>query len=477
MKLLVAMCALAALSGNLALAQEPTKSGYPVVRMSARAMSKLPPALTYSLLPDPSELKPGNAALVWLRASRLVTHLKPPFDKEKWEWSDKDWMDLPMSDLNRKKIREVLERYRVVLELADIAAHRSECDWDLPPLSIQDTVDVILLSEVQSLRELANLLKLKVRIEVAEHQYDKAVHTLQIGFALARHVGEGPSLIHVLVGIAVGAVMAGRVQDFIEQPDAPSLFWALTMLPRPLIDLRKPMIAEFARLGRAFPFLAGASKANLTEADVQTILTEGIKNFVPEAGMQGTLAAAGLAGSIYPEAKRALLAQGRDAKQVEAMSPALVVADYLANQFAAMRDDILEWMFVPYWQGHNRIEEAIKRHGLQKKDRNIGTILFGLLAPGVGKSYSAWARIDLQIAGLRCAEAIRLSAATHGGKLPKTLGELTDLPLPIDPITGQSMQGWYRLEADGTGVLEVPPPPETPIPLLGRRYELRPAKD
>jgi hypothetical protein len=184
-----------------------------------------------------------------------------------------------------------------------------------------------------------------------------------------------------------------------------------------------------------------------------------------------------LAGSTYPEAKRALLAQGRDAKQVEAMNPALVVADYLAHQFAEMRDDILEWMFVPYWQGHNRIEEAIKRHGLQKQDRNIGTILFGLLGPAVGKAYTAWARIDLQIAGLRCAEGIRLHSATHGGKLPKTLGEITDLPLPSDPITGESMDTWYKLEADGTGVLEVPPPPATPTPLLGRRYELRPVKD
>ena len=94
--------------------------------------------------------------------------------------------------------------------------------------------------------------------------------------------------------------------------------------------------------------------------------------------------------------------------------------------------------------------------------------------PAFGKVYLAWARIDRQLAGLRCVEAIRLHAATHGGNLPRALAEITDVPLPIDPITGKGMDAWYKLEADGMGVLEVPPPPETPIHDLGRRYELRP---
>jgi hypothetical protein len=97
--------------------------------------------------------------------------------------------------------------------------------------------------------------------------------------------------------------------------------------------------------------------------------------------------------------------------------------------------------------------------------------------PAFAKVYSARARVDRNHAGLRCVEAIRLHDATHGGKLPRKLADITGIPLPTDPITGQGMDAWFHLERDGTGVLEVPPPPATPTALLGRRYELRADQD
>src|SRR5437773_10561755 len=62
-----------------AAAQEPAGTGFPVVKVPVRSIAKLPPALTYALLPEPGEMKAGNAAPMWLRAGRLAAEIKPPF--------------------------------------------------------------------------------------------------------------------------------------------------------------------------------------------------------------------------------------------------------------------------------------------------------------------------------------------------------------------------------------------------------------
>ena len=46
------------------------------------------------------------------------------------------------------------------------------------------------------------------------------------------------SLINGLIGMAIAEHDAGACEDLIAQPGAPNLYWALTTLPRPLIDLR-----------------------------------------------------------------------------------------------------------------------------------------------------------------------------------------------------------------------------------------------
>ena len=82
-------------------------------------------------------------------------------------------------------------------------------------------------------------MALKARLEIADRKFDEAIHTLQTGYALARHVGQGGTLIHGLVGIAIGQLMSARVQELVQQPGVPNLYWALTALPQPLIDLAR----------------------------------------------------------------------------------------------------------------------------------------------------------------------------------------------------------------------------------------------
>ena len=75
---------------------------------------------------------------------------------------------------------------------------------------------------------------------------------------------------------------------------------------------------------------------------------------------------------------------------------------------------------------------------------------------------------------MRCIEAIRLYATSHDGKLPATLADIKEVPIPIDPMTGKDFA--YKME-DGKAVLSAPPPAgEKRYPGNYLKYELTLAK-
>ena len=67
---------------------------------------------------------------------------------------------------------------------------------------------------------------------------------------------------------------------------------------------------------------------------------------------------------------------------------------------------------------------------------------------------------------LRCVEAMRLYAAAHDGKLPSKLEEITEVPVPVDPVTGKSFA--FKLGDDGVTI----EPTTEWVTGLRRRYEL-----
>src|SRR5262249_19070755 len=116
-------------------------------------------------------------------------------------------------------------------------------DWQLLIKAKSDGI-MLLLPDVQQLRMLAAALKVRFRGEVAEKAFDEAFVTAKTMFALSRHCGEHPTLIGDLVGIAIAFVAIGPLDEMIQQPGCPNLYWALTALPSPFIDLRKGLQGE-----------------------------------------------------------------------------------------------------------------------------------------------------------------------------------------------------------------------------------------
>jgi hypothetical protein len=478
------------LAAEVVWAEPPAKNDNPppalpphhVIKLTVRAEPMQPPALKYRLLPDPADLVPGNAAPFWLRAGRAVEQTK-----HKWTEAEDKWLSpegTALKDLPRKDVEKLLAETAAALRLAEDAARCDHCDWELPPLKIQ-TMDYLPLEEIQTLREIASRLSLRARLEMAEGRPDAALHTIHIGMALARDIGTGQTMIHSLVAYAVASIMLGRVEELIQEPGAPNLYWAVTGLPHPFIDLRKPVQYEFGTFYRSFPQLREVEKGELSAKQSDALFAVLVKTLgmLPSAAGQPkwaeNLTAAFALTATLPAAKRYLVAHGRTAEQVDALPGTQAVMLYTVDQYNRDRDDILKWFDVPPWQTRAGLQEVQKRLKEERPKLAGSTVLEGkwiiqLLAPAVLKTFEAEQRVDRLIAGLRCAEVVRLHAAVHAGKLPKALADITDIPVPIDPVTGKGFDDFYKVTGD-TAILEVPPPPGQP-PELGYRYEFTPVR-
>ena len=224
-----------------ALAQSASPKQAPVTAFVVQATREPLPALRYRLLPPFADLTPGNAAIIY---TKISVDYQAQRSRESYELDNKiiDWMDLPLDKLPRAEVERVVNENASRLAQADRAARMETCDWQLPVRTEKPWQ--IELPEAQGIRYIARLLVLRTRLAIADRKYDAAIHSLQTGLAMARHIAEQPTLVSGLVGVAIAGNMFHEVDDLMRAPDAPNLYWAITALPRPLVSLRPGMEQE-----------------------------------------------------------------------------------------------------------------------------------------------------------------------------------------------------------------------------------------
>jgi hypothetical protein len=428
----------------------------------------------YPLLPDPLDLKPGNAAPLWLHAGLLIKENAPKIKSDEYLA-----MIYPTPEQAAKQtpkaIREFLDHFGPSLRLADQAARCASCDWGRPAITVENTNDVVPLPQVQLCRELASLLGCRYRLELAEKRFDKAIYTLQTGLTLGRHVAIGGSLLEYLVGNAIASVQFGKVEDWMRTPGAPDLYWSLTELPSPFLELRPIIAYELNTIYRSYPSLRRLnlmrSNERLTAAEVDRLADDFFTTLNKwqddkKSAWSDKIAGSVLVMSSLAGAKKYLRERGWSDERLNATPALAIVVSSFLGQYDEACDDALKWMSVPAWQGRDELERVVKKAtDAAKTNRNP---LVVLMFPAATKSYQTWLRMERKIATLRTAEAIRIYAAAHGGKPPAKLSDITAVPLPIDPATGKGFDDDYSVK-DGTGVLEVNPL------FWSWRYELPPA--
>jgi hypothetical protein len=406
------------------------------------------PALKYRLLPSSAELNPGDAAPIYLRIhgyedTALEEHWRQVTEKSK------RWLPLPLKDFPTAEVRAFVDRWSGKFEQLEFGTRRTTCDWSYTVPEEWDHVRDILLPDIQSMREWGRLLALRARVEIAEGKTEQAVRTIETGLAFGRHVGGGPFLINGLVGIAIAYTMLDCCEDLIVRPGAPNLYWALTALPRPLVGLRNQIELERQFFENQIPELRETELARpRTAAEWSALLArlhEGIvrwARFNAQRGGQdpGLREAAErelprFKSGELPAAKVHLKAVRKlTDEQLTAMSEDQIVALHIADGYRAIWDD---WFKAGYLPAHEAIAQhatALKRLAAAKEGPFIPFVDF---VAGVYPALKGELRLDRRVAVLRAIEAVRLYAALHGGALPESLGQITEVPVPEDPATGQ----------------------------------------
>jgi hypothetical protein len=443
-------CLVCLAAGTFATAQpKPLPKPDPTIRLTLRPAAAPVPALKYHLLPDLNDQTPGNAVVLYYRAFspewQVLLH-RPEVAKllEKW------------SEHQRQKPAKGLEwtlQYTMLKEV-DSAARREYCDWEITPRLRKEGIS-LLLPDIQAIREFARLLAIRARLEMDRGQFDKATYTLQTGYAMARHAAEHPILISALVGVAAAAQMNTQLEELIQTPGSPNLYWALTDLPSPFIDLRKNLQGERLWLEAMVPglreALADLHSGPLSAQQLQTmqdqlanVLEDKFGN-APATASSKLLLVATIA-NMYPEAKQFLLAQGRAPELVEKLPMLQVVLLAELATYYRFFDDMLKWNQLPFWQASKGVRQA-EHQLVEAHAHGTGRMRFslaGMFLPAIYKVEQSKVRLDRRLAALRCIEALRLHAAAHTGQWPAALDEITEVPLPTDPFTGKPFE--YRRE-------------------------------
>jgi hypothetical protein len=101
-----------------------------------------------------------------------------------------------------------------------------------------------------------------------------------------------------------------------------------------------------------------------------------------------------------------------------------------------------------------------------------GLPLTSLLLPAVSGVMQAEMRNARNLATVQAIEAIRMHAAASGSKLPAALSEVTIVPVPLNPATGQPFP--YTLDAAANqATLEVAPIGASTPQQDGKRYVIK----
>ncbi|HUT95693.1 MAG TPA: hypothetical protein VMY37_39930 [Thermoguttaceae bacterium] len=426
------------------------KPSVDVVELTVHPAKPPRAALAHRLLPSSLDKTYGNAAPMYCKAI-LMARPEP----EVWLKAEQ-WLATPPGNLPEDEVRRTVGSFDPAFEQLLIGSRRTYCDWGLP-IWETDNPYLILLPELQESRNLARIVALRTQLAIAEGDLDKAVGSLQVGFTLARHVGEQPILVGGLVGTAIAHRMADQVERLVQLPDAPNLYWSLTDLPNPLVDLRGALEMESVAFSLLFPeftvekvqgYTPGQWDAVFDEKEIATKIAL-MLSLGPEEDTEKVLMLRERFDRAYPVAKRGLAALGHPKEKLDRMPASQVVVLYASLRFEELRDGLFKWLNLPYWQAREGVEAADEaiRDSIQQDSVSVAALAF----PGIIQWWVASARLDRRVAALRSVEAIRFYAAVHGGKLPASLDDVTEVPLPVNPFTGKPFE--YRLEGK-TAVLE-----------------------
>lgn len=470
--LLLALLSLAQAGEEPAKKVEPKKPNVQVISVTIHPAAEPKPALKYHLMPTFLERTPGSAIPLYVKAfifneqSRNAIFSRHP-GKECDFNRMVQWGEMPLDAMPRDRVQKLVDGFHGTLAQVELAVRREKCEWDLPLR--QGHVFEILQPELQDARDIARVLALRARLYMAEGKYAKAINSIQTGYGLARQIAEQPFIVSGLVGVTIVHIMNDQLLTLCQQPGAPNLYWSITELPNPMIDRLKSLEGEYDGLYLQYSELQAARHAQYAPEQWDVVLRKFVTEIVHyqdtfqreylDTFQRDKLSDKDQAAKVakiithaleaVPRAKADLVATGYTLKELDAMPPSRIVVLHALETYDKIRDEQYKWWHLPYWQAREGLEDFERNLPSASKQELIPVA--SLISSGAALVVEFFARRDRQLAALRCIEALRLYTAGHEGKLPATLDEIKEVPIPLNPVTGKSFG--YRLDGK-TAVLD-----------------------
>ncbi len=414
------------------------------------ASARIPsPALKYRLLPGISEQTTGDALPVYVEAMKSFGAAFKVQYQDNPDYPFLAWSNANLTDFPREMVREELKPFKEALTLFDKAARRERClgnAADDTPASKRE----LFIPELYALRQLTPMLAAQVRLQLADGDLAGALHSLETGFAMARHLGGLAIVGYAEETFDLAEAMLAQLELFVQQPKAPNLYWALADLPHPLIDFRPALAAERVFMYRRFPGVAearaDANAKGMTDEQVEKAVALILRyqiNPVPDVlesfDFPRRMELSKRLNATYAEDKKLLVAEGRSKEAVE-MLPQIQVSIMAAfHRYEQAMDDQIKWLNEPLDQSAEPLEQLAN----YIETRSRTKYLFPIAPRSIFRLVRTRVRVERKIKALQIIEAMRDYAAEHG-TLPASLEAIKAVPLPRDPVTGKPFE--YKLE-------------------------------
>jgi hypothetical protein len=398
------------------------------------------PLMKYRLLPAEYELREGNAAPILLR---LPWERIPYFREVVPTFTE--YLDVP---LNSPKLRG--QDIFIFFQPLQWAAYRKTADWQYP--IGEEPFGYIALSDVQGGKSIAGYgLAVWIRQRLAEGNLDRARQGILVGLAVSRHYGRTPFVITQLVSAAIDSTLLARVAELVSQPNSPNLYWALTQLPRPLVDVRPAVELQQRFLQMTVPGLDEPiqTKTEWTRRALTLIHyfreSEDAAQVQPGANGRAFEQVVKLAREELPGR-----IEGRE-KRVAAMSDGEVAARWLIDVNDKLSSEATAIMSLDPPLALPRLDALQKRVSGFCAALGVSHPNFVFVSPF---AYVSTHKIEREIDALRVVEALRNYAAAHHSQLPDSLEKITEVPVPNDPFTGKPFhyelkEGVATISAEG----------------------------
>jgi hypothetical protein len=458
-------------------------AGPDVEKLTLHPSSAGPTPADFRLLPDVVDQTPGDAVPLYLMARRYWPDAKTTDEILYPENHKYDYLDTPIDRFPKQYAQRLLDGYANTLAYADAAARRREAVWDV---HIDAPLKGYPFTYLNDLRHVINLLSFRIMYEESQRDWNAAHYSMQTQFAIGQQLAVNPDIPRAMVASnCLELALYHGVSEWISRQGSANLYWALTDLPRPFVDLRAIAQNDPIAQRRWDPQLDLAMRGQLPAQQWPAVLHEMVAHIHDYNRLPQKVDAAevdrklrSLMDAAAPRAKPWLIAHGMARGQVEAMSNEQAVGMYWCQEYKTASDELWKAWTLPYWQANEQMMQSWRAMRADQPPLSQNPLVDAYLIcedaygnrrevpEGLYIRYQI-TRTDQYLALMRTIEALRDYAASHEGHPPQNLDQIA-LPLPVDPLTGKP----FEYHANGQSATIEAPSPAWRGPRSGWRYEL-----